>query len=261
MFSPKENAEKYVSTAINKANLSTKDTLLLAIMAGIFIACGGIASSVASATIENPSIAKLISGCIFPLGLIMVLICGSELFTGDCLIIIGCLEKKISFLKLLRNWGLVLLGNCIGALIFSLILVYSHTPDLFNGELAKYMVSIANTKCGLSFTDTFLRGILCNLLVCLAVWGAGAAKDVTGKVLFAFWPVMAFVICGFEHCVANFYYIFAGMFTKIEYGIVAENISFANFIKNIIPATLGNIVGGAIFVGFMYWLIYLKKDN
>ena len=262
MFTPNEIAENYVGIGVKKARLSVKNTLLLSIMAGMFIACGGIASTAATVTIASASVAKLVAGCIFPAGLIMVLMCGSELFTGDNLVAIAWYEKKIKFYELLRNWVLVLIGNFIGATIISALVVYGHTPDLFNKELANSIVNTANAKCGLSFMEAFCRGVMCNILVCLGVWGAAAAKNVSGKAFFAFWPVMCFVICGYEHSVANCYYIMAGFMTKAEYGIAGDNITVSNFlVGNMIPVTLGNIVGGAIFVGFMYWLIYLKKSK
>lgn len=262
MFSPAEIAQNYVGIGTKKARLSVVDTLLLAFMAGMFIACGGIASTTAVVNIESASVAKLVSACIFPAGLIMVLMCGSELFTGDNLVVIAWFDKKIKFWEVLRNWGLVLFGNWVGATVVAAFVVYGHTPDLFGGQLAEAIVNTANAKCGLSFQDAFFRGIMCNILVCLGVWGAAAAKDVAGKVLFAFWPVMCFVVCGYEHSVANCYYIMAGFMAKAEYGLAGDNITAFNFlITNLVPVTLGNIVGGAIFVGFAYWLIYLRNNN
>lgn len=262
MFAPNEIAKNYVGIGVKKAKLSVGKTLLLSIMAGMFIACGGIASTTATVTIESASVAKLVAGCIFPAGLIMVLMCGSELFTGDNLVAIAWYDKKIKFYEVLRNWVLVLFGNFIGATIVSALVVYGHTPDMFGGKLAESIVATANAKCGLSFIEAFFRGIMCNVLVCLGVWGAAAAKDVAGKAFYAFWPVMCFVICGFEHSVANCYYIMAGFMTKGEYGIAGDNITVSNFlVGNMIPVTLGNIVGGAVFVGFMYWLIYLRGEK
>lgn len=262
MFTPGEIAKNYVGIGVKKANLSVLDTILLSIMAGMFIACGGVASTAASCTIANGSAAKMVAGCVFPAGLIMVLMCGSELFTGDNLVAIAWYDKKIKFWQLLRNWVLVLFGNWIGATIVSALLVYGHTPDLFNGVLAQAMINTANAKCDLTFIEGFFRGIMCNLLVCLGVWGAAAAKDVAGKVLFAFWPVMAFVVCGYEHSVANCYYIMSGFMVKAEYGLAGDNLTAYNFlVKNMVPVTLGNIVGGAVFVGFVYWMVYLRKKE
>lgn len=262
MFTPKEIAKNYINIGTTKAKLSVIDTILLSIMAGMFIACAGIASTAATVTIESASVAKLVSACIFPAGLIMVVLCGSELFTGDNLVVIAWLSKKIKFYEVLRNWVLVLFGNFIGACIICAFVVYGHTPDLFGGKLAEVIVSTANAKCGLSFQDAFLRGIMCNILVCLGVWAAAAAKDVAGKVLGAFFPVMCFVMCGYEHSVANCYYIMAGFMAKAEYAVAGDNLTAFNFfVGNLIPVTLGNIVGGAIFVGFAYWLIYLRKEN
>lgn len=262
MFTPNEIAKNYVGIGVKKANLSVIDTLLLSVMAGMFIACGGIASTTAVVTVKSASLAKFISACIFPAGLIMVLMCGSELFTGDNLVAIAWYDRKIKFWQVLRNWVLVLFGNFIGATIISALVVYGHTPDLFDKQLAQSIVNTANAKCDLTFIEAFFRGIMCNILVCIGVWGAAAAKDVAGKVAFAFWPVMAFVVCGYEHSVANCYYIMAGFMTKAEYGLSGDNLTTYNFlVKNMVPVTLGNIVGGAVFVGLMYWLIYLRKKE
>lgn len=260
MFTPAEIAKNFIGTGVKKAKLSVVDTLVLAMMAGIFIACGGIASTTAAVTVDSPSIAKLVSACIFPAGLIMVVICGSELFTGDNLVAIAWFAKKIKFYEVLRNWVLVLFGNFIGATIVSALVVYGHTPDLFGGQLAEAIVNTANAKCGLSFMEAFCRGIMCNILVCLGVWACAAAKDVVGKAFVAFWPILCFVVCGYEHSVANCYYIMAGFMTSAEYGIEASNLTVYNFlVTNLVPVTLGNIVGGAIFVGLSYWFVYLRN--
>ena len=189
----------------------------------------------------------------------MVLMAGSELFTGDNLVIIALLEKKIRFRDLMKNWVCVFFGNFIGAILVTLLVVYGHTPDMFGGKLAESMVSIASAKVSLTFTEAFIRGIGCNILVCIAVWAAFAAKKVSGKLLMSFWPVMLFVLCGFEHSIADIYFGIAGILTAGEYGIVTEGLNFGSFLlKNLIPVTLGNIVGGAGIVGVGYWAMYLK---
>ena len=261
MFSPLEIATNYVDIGAKKGKMSATKTLLLGIFADMFIAFGGIASTAASATLEG-SMAKVVSGLVFPAGLAMVLMAGSELFTGDNLVIIALLEKKIRFRDLMKNWVCVFFGNFIGAILVTLLVVYGHTPDMFGGKLAESMVSIASAKVSLTFTEAFIRGIGCNILVCIAVWASFASGGVAGKLLMSFWPVFLFVICGFEHSVANMYFCMAGIFTKMEYGIAAEGLTLGNFlVKNLLPVTLGNIVGGAVIVGFGYWFIYLKKNK
>lgn len=261
MNSPSEISNNYVAIGEGKARLSTSKTILLSILAGMFIAIAGVGATAGSCMVENPSISKLISGCIFPGGLAMVILAGSELFTGDCLMVISVYEKKIKVIEMLRTWVLVYLGNFIGGLIISAFVVYGHTFSLFNNGLAESAVKIAAGKCNLSFQDAFIRGIMCNILVCIAVWMGFAAKDAGGKVIAIFLPIMIFVICGYEHSVANMCYVPSGLFAASEYGIQAEGLTWANFlIKNEIPVTLGNIVGGGL-VGTLYWAIYIKKNN
>ena len=189
----------------------------------------------------------------------MVLVAGSELFTGNNLIIIALLEKKITLLQMLKNWGFVFLGNFIGAAFVAIMVVYGHTPDLLGGRLADSVVNAALHRVNLTFMDSVIRGILCNILVCIAVWAAFASKTVSGKLLMSFWPVMLFVLCGFEHSIADIYFCLAGIFTAAEYGIAAEGLSMGSFLlKNLLPVTLGNIIGGAGIVGVGYWLMYLR---
>ena len=225
-----------------KVNMSFLKTFLLEIMAGMFIAIGGAGASIAVVSVETPSLAKLISGCIFPGGLAMVILAGSELFTGNCLLVIPCWTKTIKIHEMLRNWVIVYLGNLLGGLLICAMLVYGHTFSLFNGGMAEFAVNTAAAKTSLSFGDAFIRGILCNILVCIAVW-------------------MGFAICGYEHSVANMYYVPAGIMAMKEYGIAADGLSWLTFfVNNEIPVTLGNILGGS-FVGTMYWAIYLREEK
>lgn len=259
MHSPLEIARNYIEIGIHKVKLSAFKMLVLGMFAGMFIGFAGIASTVGAVTVENPSLARIVSACLFPAGMAMVLVAGSELFTGNNLIIIALLEKKIKLHEMLKNWFFVFVGNFLGASLVAVLVVYGHTPDLFSGRLAESMVKNAVGRVSLSFPDAFIRGILCNILVCIAVWAAFAAKKVSGKLLMSFWPVMLFVLCGFEHSIADIYFCMAGIFTAGEYGIAAEGLSVGSFLlKNLLPVTLGNIVGGAGIVGIGYWAIYLR---
>ena len=232
---------------------------ILSIFAGAFIAIAGVGATTAAVSIDSPSVAKLVGACIFPAGLALSLIAGSELFTGNCLIVIPLLERKVTLAAMLKNWIVVYLGNFVGALFISTLVVYSHTFDLFGAKLAASAVATADLKCSLSFADAFLRGIMCNILVCLGVWMAFAANDVAGKIIGLFFPVMIFVLCGFEHCIANMYYISAGIMANNMYALGAANLSLTNFLLgNLLPVTLGNIAGGAL-IGIGYWFAYLKK--
>lgn len=258
MHSPVEIAKNYIEIGIHKANLSVFKMILLGIFAGIFISFAGIASTTAACSISIPSIAKLVSAIIFPAGMAMVLIAGSELFTGNNLIIIAVLEKKLPVYKMLKNWLFVYIGNFLGAALVSCLVVYGHTPDLFGSDLAQAIVNSGASKLSLSVSDAFIRGILCNILVCIAIWMSFAAKNVPGKLLTSFWPVMLFVLCGFEHSIADMYFGMSAIFTAHEYGIAAEGLTWFNFIFHcLLPVTLGNIIGGAGIVGTGYWLIYL----
>lgn len=259
MHSPLEIARNYVEIGIHKVRLSAFKMLVLGVFAGMFIGFAGIASSVGAATVENASIARLISATLFPAGMAMVLVAGSELFTGNNLIIIALLEKKIRLHEMLKNWFFVFVGNFIGAALVALLVVLGHVPDLYGGRLAESMVKNAQNRVSLSFGDAFVKGILCNILVCIAVWAAFAAKRVSGKLLMSFWPVMVFVLCGFEHSIADIYFCIAGILTAGEYGIAAQGLTFGSFLlKNLLPVALGNIVGGAGIVGVGYWAVYLR---
>ncbi len=259
MHSPLEIARYYVEIGIAKVKLSAIKMLILGAFAGMFIGFAGIASTTSSATIENASIARLVSACVFPAGMAMVLIAGSELFTGNNLIMIAFLEKKIRLMDMLKNWFFVYIGNFIGASFVAVLVVYGHTPGLYDGKLAEKMVAAAQTRVVQTFPEAFIRGILCNILVCIAVWAAFAAKKVSGKLLMSFWPVMLFVLCGFEHSIADMYFGVAGLLTAQEYGIAAKGLTWGRFLlKNLLPVTLGNLVGGAGIVSCGYWAMYLK---
>jgi formate/nitrite transporter len=260
MHSPLEIAQNYIEVGINKANMSIFKMILLGFFAGMFIGFAGIASTVASSTIPLLSVAKLVGATVFPAGMAMVLIAGSELFTGNNLIIIAVLEKKVSIWKMLKNWLFVYIGNFLGASFVATLVVYGNTPSLFGGQLAEAIVNAGKSRTDLAFSESFIRGILCNILVCIAVWMSFAAKRVSGKLLTSFWPVMLFVLCGFEHSVADMYFGVAALLTKAHYGIAAESLTIVNFIlKNLIPVTAGNIIGGAGIVGCGYWLAYLHR--
>lgn len=259
MHSPLEIAKNFVEIGYHKVKLSAMKMLVLGTLAGIFIGMAGVGATTAPATIDNPSVAKLIGSLVFPAGMAMVLVAGSELFTGNNLIIISLLQKRVTLMEMLRNWLFVFIGNFIGAALVAVLVVYSHTPDLFGEVLATKMVAAATLRVNQSFQEAFIRGVLCNILVCIAVWAAFAAKKVEGKLLMSFWPVMVFVLCGFEHSIADIYFCVAGILTATEYGIAAEGLNWITFVtNNLIPVTLGNIVGGAGIVGVGYWFVYLS---
>lgn len=251
MLAPNEIAKKSVEVGKTKANLSIGKMLLLSIFAGMFIALAGV-----GATFGNIYGGKIVGALIFPVGLIMVVIAGSELFTGNNLMVTSWIKGKITLWQLLKNWLLVFLGNFIGAIFVTFLAVYSGIFD----NISDAIISTATTKANLSFLEALIRGIFCNFLVCIAVWMAFGAKTISGKILAIFGPVMLFVLCGFEHSIANMFYGPAGIFVALKNGIILENLNFELFLtNNLLPVTIGNIIGGAGIVGVGYCLAYLKK--
>ena len=270
---PQQIVSANIRAAKEKTQLSILPIILLGIFAGMFIACGASASSVAMHAISNVGLARLIAGCVFPVGLMMIVFVGGELFTGDCLMIMGCLHREFSVVRMFRVLLVVFLSNFLGAAGFA-YLVSATTQFGFSGNLmGAFTIKVAMGKLTLSFGSAFVSGILCNVFVCVAVLMAAAAKDVAGKVLAIFFPILGFVVSGYEHCVANMYYIPAGIFAatndacrqaaEAAYGYSAlqlESLNWSNFlIANLLPVTLGNIVGGMVFVGLPLYLIHRSK--
>ena len=271
MNSPKETAQNYVATGAAKTQYTIGRMLVLAILAGMFIALAGVGATIASVTIDSPSLGKLLGAAVFPVGLAMVLLAGSELFTGNSLIIISVLERKAKVSGMIKNWVFVYIGNLIGGVLVAALTVYGGTFNLFSNAAGVSVISTAIAKVSLSFGDALLRGILCNFLVCIAVWMTFMAKDVVGKVAALFLPIMLFVLSGYEHSIANMYYIAAGIFAKNNSAyadLVAANgadmskLTWGSmFTGNLIPVTIGNIIGGVLLVGVVYWYIYLSGEK
>lgn len=273
-LSPQEITENYVAIGTNKTFLKTYQLFILGILAGAFIAFASEGSNVAIHTIESVGLGKALAGALFSTGLMLVVVAGGELFTGNCLIIISCLQKKASWSGMLRNWLWVYAGNLVGSLLLAWCILHSGQLGFSSGMLGGFTIKTAAYKTGLSFTNAFYMGILCNWLVCLAVWMSFAATDIAGKLLAIFFPIWLFITSGFEHCVANMYYISAGIMAKNNPEWVASAISLGSsaekidgltwssfFVANLLPVTLGNIVGGCIFVGMAYWISYLYPQK
>lgn len=261
MITSKEVEHDYIEIGYNKCKMNTAKCFVLSVLAGMFIAFGGLGSSIASCMIENLSVAKLVQSVVFPAGLAMVVVVGAELFTGDCLITISVLEKKTNILKFVKTLIIVYIGNLVGSLILSALAVYGHTMALFDGALVQSIVDIAAKKCQISFLDGIIRGILCNILVCLAVWMTMTTKSAAGKIIALFLPIMVFVICGFEHSVANMFFIPTGIMSLKEYNISAKGVNWYNFlITNELPVTIGNLIGG-IGVSLTLWFTQRQKSN
>ena len=201
------------------------------------------------------------TGFVFSLGLMMVMIAGSELFTGNNMMVIGLYEKKITILQVLKNWGLVWIANLMGTVFIAWLIVFG--ADLTNNPIGKTALITADLKTSLSYTQMFTRGILANWLVCIAVIMAIASKDISGKILSIIFPIMAFVASSFEHSIANMYLITAGLFTKLihPYGVNYLSLTYLNGLINLIIVSLGNIIGGGFFVSTLYWFSYHKSQD
>ena len=263
----------YENGTAAKAVKPVAKIFVAAIMAGMFIAFGGSSSNVAVFGIENVGLARTLAGCIFPVGLMLIVLVGGELFTGNCMMIGGVMTGRIKAMQMIRVLVTVYLGNLVGSLIVSFLAYYSGQWKYGAGALGAYTIKVAFGKLNLSFGTAVASGILCNILVCVAVLMASASKDAVGKIFGCFFPIWAFVIAGYEHCVANMYYIPAGIIAAMDpafaqkamelYGYTAEDLAMLNpvnmIVNNLIPVTIGNIIGGMLFVAVPYVYLYNKK--
>lgn len=274
MNTSKEIIELNMNAAVNKANLKLSKMIALGILAGMFIALGAAISNTAVHTIKDVGLARTLAGAIFPVGLMMIVFIGGELFTGNCLMIMAVINKRIKVSQMLRNLCVVFLSNFIGSFVIVLIINYCGNLDFTSGALGAYTIKVALGKVTLSPAKAVLSGILCNILVCIAILMATACKDAIGKIFAIWFPIFAFVIGGFEHIVANMYYIPAGLVastnpdyvTKAEelYGITSEqlkSLNIAGLFSNFIPVTVGNIIGGMLFIGCLLYFINVTKTE
>ena len=266
---PKNIAETIAQTVgVAKATSPWLSVFVLGILGGAYIGFGGLLSTTVtfdSAAKLGTGITKLLSGAVFSVGLMLVVIAGAELFTGNNLMVSSVMSKEISFWKMMKRWGLVFIANLMGSLLITILFYYSGLWKTGDGALGAAAVKVAYNKINLAFSEALWRGIGCNWLVCLAVWMALAARQTIGKIFAIFFPVMAFVALGFEHCVANMYFIPTGILfaQKLQLppitGIDLSMINWISFLwKNLLPVTLGNIIGGSVFVGMSYWGAYLR---
>lgn len=255
----------------DKTKKTILELLISGMLAGAFIAIGASSSSAAVYGISNTGLAKTLAGVIFPVGLIFVVMIGGELFTGDCLMSLDAMNKRVKISQIIRVLVLVFVFNMLGALLIVCLVNRSGQLDYGNGALAASAIKTAYNKLNLGFGKALCSGIMCNILVCLAVLLAGTAKDATGKIFAIFFPIWAFVIGGYEHCVANMYYIPAGLLAKtsdayyqaaIDAGMTASQLDSMTvgsfFIDNLLPVTIGNIIGGMLFVAFPLYVVHKK---
>lgn len=261
VYTPAEIAQRVRDVGVKKARLPVLTTLGLGVLAGGFIGLGALGFLVIT---SDPSLGfslgRLLGGLLFCCGLILVILAGAELFTGNNLLILAWTSRLITTPELLRNWLLVLLGNLLGAVGLALLVTFAQTGMLADGAVGEQMVRVASSKAALPWDVAFYRGVGCNILVCLAVWMALGGHTVTDKVVAILWPITLFVVVGFEHSVANFFFLPLGYWHDTAVG---------NFQMPAIGQTLlsqsgviaGNVVGGGLLVGLVYWWIYLRQDS
>jgi formate/nitrite transporter len=269
-YQPAQMVCRLEDTCVTKTSRDTLSTALLGILAGFFIGLGAVFCTLVTTDIGlGFGLGKLLGGLAFSLGLILVVVAGAELFTGNSLIVTPWLSTRVSGSALLRNWGIVYFANLAGALILVALIFHSQFWALDGYGVGAHALMIASGKTSLAFVPALFRGILCNILVCLAVWLALAARSVTGKILAIAIPITAFVACGFEHSIANMFFIpmgiaMAGQAEVVQAaGVTAAQIASVTplgFVHNLIPVTIGNVIGGTS-VGVIYWLIFLRKER
>jgi formate transporter FocA len=271
---PPEMAAKAEDIGVKKANIPWQNTFVLAILAGAFIALGAIFATTVTAGAADKltfGITRLLSGLVFCLGLILVVVAGAELFTGNNLIVMAWAGGRVSSAQLLRNWAIVYVGNFVGSIATAMLMFYTRQYAFGGGAMGLNILNIANNKVGLEFGQAIALGIMCNALVCLAVWLCYSARTTTDKILSIIFPITAFVAAGFEHSVANMYFIPIGLLVKAgapasfweAIGKTAADyphLTWENFfVINLLPVTIGNIIGGSVMVGLVYWFVYIRK--
>ena len=268
---PREMAQRAEYVGASKAEMDTPTMFSLAVLAGAFISLGAVFATTVAAGGGIPyGLSRVLTGLVFCLGLILVIVAGAELFTGNNLIVMAWAAGKVSTWALLRNWAIVYLGNFVGALgtVVFVFLAKQYTFGPAGSEIGRTALAIATAKCELDFVQAVASGIMCNAMVCLAVWLTFSARTTTDKILAILFPITGFVAAGFEHSVANMYFIGRGLLIKeaaTEWvaahaaDLDLSALTTHNFLlKNLLPVTLGNIIGGAVLVALVYWFVYLR---
>jgi formate transporter FocA len=273
-FIPPEMAVKAEEVGVRKAAMGPRNVFALAVLAGAFIALGVIFSTTVTAGASGQlpfGLVRLLNGLSFCLGLVLVIVAGAELFTGNNLIIMAWADRRISTDQVLRNWLIVYVGNFVGSIATAVVMFFTKQYTFGGGAVGLNVLTIANNKCGFDFLQALALGVMCNALVCLAVWLCFSARTTTDKILSIVFPISAFVAAGFEHSVANMYFIPIGLFVKAGappefWQLIGKtaadfpNLTWENFFfANLLPVTLGNIIGGSVMVGLVYWFIYIRK--
>lgn len=272
-FTPYELVDNNINESTTKVGLPMLKTFIMAIMAGLFVAIGAQGSGLAVHNIQDYGVAKTIAGLIFPVGLMMIVFIGGQLFTSNCLIGMGVLDQKIRFTQYIKNLLVVFCGNAVGGIFLAVMVFFSGQFDTNHGMLGAYWIKTAIAKANVNPMEALVSGILCNIIVCGCILMAGAAKDVMGKSFVIFMAIWVFVISGFEHCIANLYYLPAGFLAKTNpeyvavakehYGITADQLSSLSVnnavFNNLLPVTLGNFIGGAVLIGATVYLVFRSK--
>lgn len=270
---PPAMAAKAEDIGVKKASMGFTNMFALSVLAGAFIGIGAIfATTAAAGNADLPyGVGRLLVGLVFSIGLILVIVGGAELFTGNTLITMAFASKKVTLAQLLRNWGVVYFGNFVGSVLTALFVFLGGQYMFGKGAIGLAALNIANAKVNLTFTEALFLGIMCNALVCMAVWMCYSARTTTDKILAIIPPISCFVAAGFEHSIANMYFIPIGLFIK-DFGSAKffemigktaadfQNLTWGNFfVANLLPVTIGNIIGGALMVGLIYWFVYNRK--
>ncbi len=272
---PPVMAEKAAQAGVRKAQASFTSLFALGVLAGAFIAIGGMFSTVSTAGAAGMlpyGVIRVIAGLAFGLGLIMVVVGGAELFTGNTLIVMAFASGKVSLTALLRNWAIVYASNFVGAVLTAGLVFVTGHYTAGQGSVGLNILAIGEAKTALAFVPALAMGILCNTLVCMAVWLCFSARTTTDKILAIMMPIAAFVAASFEHSIANMYFIPLALFVKdgapsAFWDLIQKtpadypHLTWANFGANLVPVTIGNIIGGAVMVGLVYWLIYLSGKH
>ncbi|MEJ2215598.1 MAG: formate/nitrite transporter family protein [Gemmatimonadota bacterium] len=263
-FAPTQVARKVLDVGVSKAKLPLADSFVLAVLAGAFIAVGAAFSTLATTGSSLPwGLTRVIGGIAFSLGLILVVVAGAELFTGNNLVAMAWASRAVSSRQLMRNWAIVYLGNFVGAIATALLVYWTGAWKLADSAVGQNALQIAAVKCQLGWFEALARGVACNALVCLAVWLSHAGRSTTDKILAILWPITAFVALGFEHSVANMYFIPFGMLLRRQAAVTTavpgvDALNLAGFVGNLVPVTVGNILGGTLLVAGIYWFVYLR---
>lgn len=256
---PADTEAKGETVAVGKATMPKGKAFVSAMLAGAFIAFGGMYFVTFLGDPNMPfAVQRIVGGLCFCLGLVLVLVCGAELFTGNSLMVMANASHKISGGQLIGSWVLVWLGNLAGALVAVFVIYMSNIQAMNAGAVGAAFVSVAHGKVALSPVQMIFKGIMCNVLVCLTVWGGFSARTVADKVLYTLLPISAFVACGFEHCVANMFFLPMGLALNMAGYGAAGAVTLGGVCMNELFVTIGNIIGGAL-IGYAYWFIYHKK--